>query len=125
MSEKYMEHIEMTQLCVTVKELAGQGEYDRCRSLILEAMGNNPDAAEPHNLLGVLLERKGDHEGAMRHFRAAAALDPTYEPAGRNLDVCGCFPRKGSLAWQQADCPQPKRRTCVLTYDSRGFRAAV
>jgi len=53
---------------------------------IRQAMALNMDAPEPHNLLGILSEMKGDDGNARRHYRAAYALDPTYGPACRNLE---------------------------------------
>lgn len=54
--------------------------------LISKALLLNPDAPEPHNLLGILSEMKGDDSVARKHYRAAYALDPTYKPACRNLE---------------------------------------
>lgn len=54
--------------------------------LISKALLLNLDAPEPHNLLGILAELKGDDCLARKHYRAAYALDPTYKPACRNLE---------------------------------------
>ena len=40
-------------------------------------MAENPHGAVPHNLMGILLEKESNHVLAMKHFRAAYALDPT------------------------------------------------
>jgi hypothetical protein len=53
---------------------------------IRAAMSLNMDAPEPHNLLGVLYEMKGDDDAARRHYRAAYALDPAYKPACCNIE---------------------------------------
>jgi tetratricopeptide (TPR) repeat protein len=54
--------------------------------LISKAISINMDAPEPHNLLGILMEIRGNDSVARKHYRAAYALDPTYKPACRNLE---------------------------------------
>lgn len=54
--------------------------------LISRAHILDPGAAEPHNLLGILSELKGDDIAARKHYRAAYALNPTYKPSCRNLE---------------------------------------
>ena len=49
-------------------------------------MAENPHCAIPHNLMGILLEKESNHVLAMKHFRAAYALDPTYVPARYNME---------------------------------------
>ena len=49
-------------------------------------MAENPHCAIPHNLMGILLEKEANHVLAMKHFRAAYALDPTYIPARYNME---------------------------------------
>ena len=73
----------------TVKEAARilneGGLYDALPA-IKEALILNTEAAEPHNLLGIFFELRGDDNNARKHYRAAYALDPTYQPACRNLE---------------------------------------
>lgn len=82
---------ELYNMCRNGKKLIGRKRYEECRMLVLDAMRNYPDAAEPHNMLGILLEKEGKHASAMKHFRAAYALDPTYAPARENLESFGTF----------------------------------
>jgi len=72
--------------------------------LLVEAIGKYPHAPEPHNLMGIWLERKRDHMLAMKHFRAAWSLDPTYLPARHNLELYGTFFSKGHCAFELSDC---------------------
>lgn len=95
---------ELSELCLTVRNLAVQEDYDSCSDLICEAMGLYPCAPQPHNLLGVVLEKLGAHADAMRHFRAAMDLDPTYAPARQNLMTYGTFYSKGVAAYDECDC---------------------
>ena len=111
---------ELSDLCVQVRSLVASQEYDRCRSLICQAMTLFPSAPQPHNLLGVLLEKTGDHASAMKHFRAAWALDPTYGPASQNLSAYGTFYSRGIAAYDEEDC-RDTDSTCAIEYDVRGI----
>ena len=73
-----------------------QGENcDLAYSLIVEAMRIDPDAPQPHNLLGIFYELSGNGNLARRHYRAAYSLDPTYKPACSNLErICTDFDNK-------------------------------
>lgn len=65
--------------------LMDEGAHAECALLVASLMGENPHAPEPHNLMGMLLERAGEKEAALRHYQAACALDPKFLPARRNL----------------------------------------
>lgn len=112
---------DLSELCIVVRELVRKGEYPKCVPLISAAMGKYPHAPEPHNLIGVLLERQGDHLRAMRHFRAAWALDPTYLPARQNLDSFGTFFSNGRCAFDESECRQGKHEDYITEYDKHGI----
>ncbi len=112
---------ELNALCAVVRECTRAGEYQKCEALILDAMRKYPHAPEPHNLIGVLLEKEGDHLTAMKHFRAAWALDPTYLPARRNLESFGTFFSHGKYAFDESDCPEEKPGESIIEYDIRGI----
>ncbi len=61
------------------------GDYDRARVLLGQAVQEDQNQPEYHNLLGIIAELRRDLVLACRHYRAAYALDPSYEPANRNL----------------------------------------
>lgn len=68
-------------------------------------MSEAPHAPEPHNLMGIILENENDHIGAMKHFRAAWALDPTYLPARFNMEQYGRFSAVERVdAYDESDC---------------------
>ena len=114
------EEKELTALCDSVKHLAGEGAYSECEKLIAEAMRKHPHAPQPHNLMGVLLEIKDDRTAAMKHFRAAWALDPTYIPARYNLDNYASFYSRGKCAFNENDCQAGGNDSYTLEYDGRG-----
>ena len=108
---------ELTLLCGTVRALLKHSEFEECTILITDAMGKHPHAPEPHNLFGVLLERQCDHLAAMKHFRAACALDPTYVPARCNLNNYGSFYFKGQCAIDETDCNVTRADGVKVQYD--------
>jgi tetratricopeptide (TPR) repeat protein len=110
-------------LCVKVRELIAIQEYQKCEDLILHAMENYPHEPEPHNLLGILLEKKGEHLLAMKHFRASLALDPTYLPVQQNLKCYGTFFSSGYCAYDESDCPaeEEQNNNYKVEYDMHGI----
>ncbi|MDD4159930.1 MAG: hypothetical protein PHO18_03180 [Synergistaceae bacterium] len=96
---------DLGSLCAAVRELISIQDYEKCETLIRCAMGKHPHAPEPHNLIGILLEKKGKHLMAMKHFRAAWALDPTYRPARQNIDCYEMFFSNRKCAYyDESDC---------------------
>lgn len=98
---------ELATLCASVRDLATKRKYDACVKAICQAMERFPHAPHPHNLLGIILEKRGDHLTAMKHFRAAWALDPTYLPAQHNLNTYGTFYSSGICAFDESDVVLP------------------
>ena len=96
---------DLEALCNTARKLIGIQAYQQCEGMLCDAMGKYPHAPQPHNLIGILLEKTGDHLAAMKHFRAAWALDPTYTPARQNLECYGTFFSSGRCAYDESDCP--------------------
>ena len=116
----------LTALCKGFRERFRMRRYEDCEKAALAAMAEHPHAAQPHNLLGVLMEEKGDHLTAMRHFRAAWALDPTYLPARYNMELTGDFFSHGPCAIDEDDCPRPSREPRYkVEYDDRGVGHVV
>jgi hypothetical protein len=96
---------ELAQLCRHVRAAVGEGSAEECTRAVCRAMSNYPHAPHPHNLMGILLELQGDNFAAMKHFRAAWALDPTYLPSRVNLERHGSFSVAGPCAFDEQDCP--------------------
>lgn len=51
-------------------------DWKRARIEMLEALRNDPANANTHNGLGFALERMGDLDGALKHYRMATQLEP-------------------------------------------------
>ncbi|MCI2057921.1 MAG: hypothetical protein LKJ80_01800 [Oscillibacter sp.] len=95
---------EFTNTIADVRNLIEQRRYAECEAVVATAMFEHPHAAEPHNLMGLLLEQEGRHPDAMCHFRAACALNPTYRPALCNLDCFGSLYRTAEPVYQESEC---------------------
>ncbi|MGI6169683.1 MAG: hypothetical protein ACOYI4_08300 [Christensenellales bacterium] len=102
--EKLDGYFELSQLCGKVRALVKDRNYEECTRLIREAMRDYPHAPDPHNLMGIVLEKQENRLAAMKHFRAAWALDPTYLPCRVNLSRYGSFLNGGPCAFDEQDC---------------------
>jgi len=78
-------------------------DFSQARADIALAMELDMDAAEPHNLLGLLYEMTGDFQAARKHYRAGYALNPTYKPCCRNLERITGFEGKSFLTGRVFD----------------------
>ncbi len=127
MASKMPGDIEERQaLCDAVRMLIKRNDQDACEKLIRDAMGRYPHAPEPNNLFGILLERQDNHLLAMKHFRAAWALDPAYRPARQNLDNYASFYAREADAFDESDCrEEPSLSKVEIVYDQRGIGHAV
>lgn len=92
-------------------------EYEKCEKEIRQAMAGKPHSAIPHNLMGILLESTHDHVLAMKHFRAAYGLDPTYVPARFNMEQYAKTFDCGKYAYTEEDCPVKKDSQFEIVYD--------
>ena len=95
----------INQLTEEIRILYKKGEYDQCIELLNHALECYPHAPQPYNLYGLILEEKGDHVLAMKHFRASWALEPTYLPARYNMNIYGSFGSSKKGAFDEKDCP--------------------
>lgn len=116
---------ELDRLCASVRAFVIDGAFESCMEPICRAMENFPHAPQPHNLMGIVLEKTGDHAAAMKHFRAAWALNPAYKPANHNLYTYGTFYAGGKCAFDESDLPSKTKRAMEIVYDERGVGRAV
>lgn len=108
----------ITQIIVFLKA----NNLSESEQLLEVAIGKYPHDPEPHNLYGILFEKKFDHNMAMKHFRAAWDLDPTYLPARHNLEHFGTFISRGNCAYEDSDCVQEENEKVgdyKIVYDAR------
>jgi lipoprotein NlpI len=102
--ESVEKNIDLMQLSVMVRNSSRTKDLQKCFSCVIDAMSKYPHSPQPHNLIGVLLVKEGNHAQAMKHFRAAWALDPTFIPARWNLENFGTFYSSGKFALDEEDC---------------------
>ena len=65
-----------------IREGAFEAAWDTAR----RGVATDPARPEAYNLLGALLEIKHQGLEAQKFYRAALEIDPTYRPAGENLE---------------------------------------
>jgi DNA-binding response OmpR family regulator len=75
----YGSSIELAKRCV------GDRHFDAAIEHVRRAISLDPGRPEAFNLLGALTEIQGDRIEAQKNYRAALSLDPSYEPAIKNL----------------------------------------
>lgn len=74
------------ELIELARQCAQRRDFDQARQLIGEAMKQAPERPESLTLLGLITECSGDRLEALKLYRAALGLDPTYPIAGNNLN---------------------------------------
>lgn len=117
--------LELSSLGAAARELVAKGRYQECEALLRKAMEKYPHAPEPHNLMGALLEKKGERPLAMKHFRAARALDPAYLPARYNLSRFAAFQDEKECAFDETDCQAPQVSGFKIEQDEHGVGHVV
>lgn len=81
--ESFEAAIEFAKGCINRKD------FEKAYIYLKKSIGMEPRKPEAYNLLGVMLEFKNDFLEAMKMYRAALAIDPTYKPADLNLMRAG------------------------------------
>jgi DNA-binding response OmpR family regulator len=72
-------------------------DFSTARESVRKAIAADPDQPEAYNLLGALLEIKGDWVAAQKFYRAALEIDPTYKPASANLERTTSWHKVGKV----------------------------
>lgn len=100
----------------TCRMLIEEHRFQECEKELKRYLADNPHSPIPHNLFGILMEIKNNHLLAMKHFRAAYALDPTYIPARMNMDGNELM-TKDEFAYKEEDCIKNDDSPFKLVYD--------
>jgi DNA-binding response OmpR family regulator len=79
-AKDYETHIELAKRCI------GDGKFDSAKEHVNEAIAQDASKPEAFNLKGALLEIDGQIGEALKQYRVAYHLEPTYAPARANLD---------------------------------------
>jgi len=86
----YASYIELAKKCI------GERHFNAAVEHVRKAIFIDPGRPEAFNLLGALTEIRGDRIEAQKNYRTALSLDPSYEPAIKNLH------RSTNGKWRQA-----------------------
>ena len=100
---------DINELWVYVKDLIKEGKLVECEEVIRYAMYLYPSSPIPHNLYGILFEVRNEQIRAMKHFRAALDLDPTFLPAKENLMTFGTLSFRHKFVYCQNNLKPHKR----------------
>ena len=115
----------MQPLTAHIRALVAQRHFSEAEAEAAQAMAAAPHDAQPHNLMGIIAESRNDHVQAMKHFRAAWALDPTYRPARINMERYGSFsgqmPRPVYDETECAPSSAENRPAYRIEYDKHGI----
>lgn len=84
-------------LIQVAKKYVEHRDFSHAVTVVRKAVATFPNRAEAFNLLGALVEIDGDVLEAQKFYRAATALDPTYEPARQNLHRTTSWRPTGSI----------------------------
>jgi CheY-like chemotaxis protein len=87
----YRSLIELAKRYISDRSFATARETGR------KAIAADPAQPEGYNLLGALLEIKGDGLEAQKFYRAALEIDPTFKPAQANLDRVTSWQKFGRI----------------------------
>jgi DNA-binding NtrC family response regulator len=68
------------------KKYINRRNFAAALETIKKAVAKAPGRPEAHNLLGAILEARGDKLEAQKFYRTALEVDPTYKSARANLD---------------------------------------
>ncbi len=68
------------------RKLASESKYEEAIASAKQCIGSHPENAAGFNLLGEVLEVTGDRAEALKNYRVALDLDPTYTAASKNLE---------------------------------------
>jgi DNA-binding response OmpR family regulator len=79
------------------KRSVGHRHFDAAIEHLRRAIFLDPARPEAFNLLGALMEIQGDRIEAQKNYRAALSIDPSYEPAIKNLQRSTEWKSKGAI----------------------------
>jgi DNA-binding NtrC family response regulator len=67
------------------KRYVSRRQFNTAIEHVKQAIASDPSRPEAFNLLGALQEIMGERSHAVKNYRVAVNLDPTYKPAQENL----------------------------------------
>lgn len=95
--------VDARSLIELTKRFISDRDFASARDTVKKAIAADPAHPEAYNLLGALLEIKGDDLEARKFYRAALDIDPTYKPAHANLDRITSWGKQGRIDFGSSD----------------------
>ena len=92
--ENAVDYVSLIEL--SKRHISDRG-FSAARETARKAIAADPAQPEAYNLLGALLEIKGDELEAQKFYRAALDIDPTFKPAQVNLDRATSWNKFGKI----------------------------
>ena len=86
-----------TSLTELGKKHISEGRYEEALDLFKRAVSMDTARPKAYNLLGAVTEILGDTLQAQKYYRAALSIDPSYEPALKNLERTVQWKRTGEI----------------------------
>ena len=86
-----------TSLTELGKRHISDGRYAAARELFERSVSLDTSRPEAYNLLGAVTEIVGDVLQAQKYYRAALAIDPSYQPSLKNLERTVRWRREGEI----------------------------
>jgi len=77
--------IDYTSSIERVKKAIMDCHFDAAAEHLRKTASLDPGRTEVFKLLGVIMEVSGDRVEAQKNYRASLSLDPSYQPAIRNI----------------------------------------
>ena len=113
--------IDYTSSIERVKKAMMERHFDAAAEHLRKAISLDPGRAEVFNLLGAVMEIRGDRDEAQKSYRAALSLDPSYKPAIKNLQRSTepTWKRKGHIELGE-NIPEPNRSANSSSPESKG-----
>ncbi len=81
------------------KRSLGDRQFDAAFEHLRRAMYIDHGRPEVFNLMGAVRELRRDFVEARKYYRAALSIDPTFEPAMKNLERVTSWHKKGSIVF--------------------------
>ncbi len=89
--------VDYVALIELTKRHISDRSFSAARETVRKAIAADPAQPEAYNLLGALLEIKGDWLEAQKFYRAALDIDPTFKPAWANLERATSWNKYGRI----------------------------
>lgn len=87
--KNHHDRVDLLQVPRLVQQKLANHELSQVEALIKQVFYDYPESPIPHNLMGLYWVDKRNEGQAVKHFRAAMALDSRYEPALQNIMMLG------------------------------------